>query len=94
MCKCNCYEAEEASTTEKNENLQFFRVWYHKLEYIYSSVLWIREFDWLHYRLLSADSQQLRIIAHRASRLNLTVLFYVLLDIFSFLCNETTVNLS
>ena len=35
------------------------------------SLLWIREFDWLYYRLLSADSQQLRISAHRASCLNL-----------------------
>ena len=60
-----------------------------------------RKKSWLrawYYSLLSADSQQLRISAHRASRLNLmkhnkTVLFYVLLDIFSFLCNETTVNL-
>ena len=48
--------------------------------------------------LLTTDSQQLRISANRASRLNLkqhnkTVPFYVLLDIFSFLCNETTVNL-
>ena len=55
-------------------------------------------FDWLYYRLLSADSQQLRISAHHASHLNLmqhnkTVLFYVLLDVFSILCTETTVNL-
>ena len=56
----------------------------------------------LHYQtiqfLITADSQQLRISAHRASRLKLmyhnkTVLFYALLDIFSFLCNEATVNL-
>ena len=32
--------------------------------------MWIREFDWLYYRFLSADSQQLRISAHCASRLN------------------------
>ena len=38
---------------------------------IYRSLLRIREFDWLYYRLLSADSQQLRISARRASRLNL-----------------------
>ena len=42
--------------------------------------------------------QQLRISAHHTSHFNLmqhnkTILFYVLLDIFSFLRNETTVNL-
>ena len=51
--------------------------------------MWIREFDWLFYRFLSADRKQSRISAHRASLLNLTqrnktVLFYPLLDIFFF----------
>ena len=48
--------------------------------------------------LSGIQTQQLRIGAHHALRLNLmlnnkTVLFYALLDIFFFLCNETTVNL-
>ena len=41
------------------------------LVYIYRSLLWIREFNWLYYHFLSADSQQLRISAHRVPRLNL-----------------------
>ena len=50
-------------------------------------------FDWLYYRFLSADRKQLRISAHRASRLNLmshnkTVLFYALLDISSFYARD------
>ena len=40
---------------------------YLRLVQIYRSLLRIREFDWLFYRLPSADSQQLRTSAHRAS---------------------------